>query len=75
MASSLSFGEYAAQWLPAEHLVPTTRRCRFLAMKATYAAIDGLTFESEQGCANHEEFLGRRQSLISEAILSALHDK
>ncbi|MEB3331158.1 MAG: hypothetical protein VKI83_01515 [Synechococcaceae cyanobacterium] len=41
-------------------------------MKTTYTAIDGKTFETEDDCVRHEEFLSKRPGLIKDMILVAL---
>lgn len=42
-------------------------------MKVTYTAIDGKTFEAEDECLAHEDFLAQRPQLVRDAILNALH--
>ena len=43
-------------------------------MKVTYTAIDGKTFETEDDCVRHEEFLLKRPDLIKDMIISSLQD-
>lgn len=43
-------------------------------MKVTYTAIDGKTFETENDCVKHEEFLLKRSDLIKDMIFSHLQD-
>lgn len=52
----------------------TARLFVFVHVKVTYTAIDGKTFETENDCVKHEEFLLKRSDLIKDMIFSHLQD-